>query len=139
MAKRAFLWSLSDPTAWLDPSTNPHSSRPLISRHFGQLWDWSQSSLSPKGRQKIRKDALKGQRSVLKKPTVQQGHYFDLCTYCKKELQQLPGDEQRCARCLTSHCSKTCQHADWPSHKITCQSRPQGKTRISRHPNHLPL
>jgi len=25
---------------------------------------------------------------------------------------------------LASYCSKTCQHADWPTHKSTCQSKP---------------
>jgi len=44
--------------------------------------------------------------------------------HCKKELKEVRGDEQRCARCLAPYCSKTCQQADWPSHKSTCQSNP---------------
>lgn len=40
-----------------------------------------------------------------------------LCTVCNKTNARL------CGQCKsTSYCSKTCQHVDWPTHKLLCAS-----------------
>jgi len=118
MAKRAYLWALTDPTAWLDPAINTRSNRPLLRTNLGALYDMKQKT--QKERHKVTKIDLKKQRSDLKKNKEKQEHYINWCRHCKKELKEIPGDEQRCGLCLAPYCSKTCQQADWPCHKSIC-------------------
>lgn len=122
MAKRAYMWALTDPTSWLNPILTKGSNRPLLRANLGHLYDMKQKT--EKERQKVTKIDLKGQRSVLKTKKQKEEHYKVWCRHCKKVLKEVCGDEQRCARCLASYCSKFCQQADWPLHKSTCQSNP---------------
>ena len=39
------------------------------------------------------------------------------CSKCSKSLQRL----QYCGKCsIVTYCSKECQRADWPTHKLVC-------------------
>jgi len=119
MAKRAFLWAASDPTAWINPN------KVELSVNLLDLWSKEQTTQKEHG--KSRKSKLKNKRAQLKKGLQQQPkkqQHINWCDRCKKKIKESVGDELRCARCLASYCSKDCQVADWPTHKSTCQSAP---------------
>jgi hypothetical protein len=53
-----------------------------------------------------------------------------MCESCMKSGKDLDGKLLKCSGCLTLYCSKECQLADWPRHKVRCKAIQQLKQLI---------
>ena len=121
MAKRAFLWSLTDPFAWCDKG----SARGATSTTLIALWDINQ--MTEKERRQQTKRSLKNQRTELKKNNL--AYYKTECRHCSESLKVSQHSEKHCAQCLTIYCSRECQEKDWPTHKKICEPAQQNNER----------
>jgi hypothetical protein len=116
LAKRAFLWAMTDPTSW---SIADIGKRDLLGNNLVAWWEGQQMGETKRSKQT--KKALKDQRKANKKVT----RYFSVenCQHCKKVLQQSRTNEKSCSRCFSAYCSRECQELDWPEHKKICTRR----------------
>lgn len=50
------------------------------------------------------------------------------CTSCQTQQYELAEPLKKCTRCRSQrYCSRNCQEADWPRHKLICEERPAGE------------
>jgi hypothetical protein len=119
MAKRAFLWGLTDPFAWKEHYAQPGGGR--IDRHLCSWWDLCHDGKDEDALRKIHQKAMKAQRAAYKNINSSSTYYVVECPFCKKRIKETRLNEQRCARCLISYCSEGCYRNDWPQHKKTCK------------------
>ena len=115
MAKRAFLWSMTDPYAWMY-CRGKVPSEGTLSSSLNSWWDVNQ--MTEEERRKVTKRSLKDRRTVLKKITTLPSKR--ICPHCQKQLEVSRHHEKHCARCSTPYCSRECQKSDWPTHKSKC-------------------
>jgi len=121
MAKRAFLWSMTDPFARCDKG----SARGATSTAMIALWDINQ--MTEKERRQETKRSLKNRRVELKKNNLPS--YRTVCSHCSEPLEVSQHSEKHCAQCLTIYCSRECQMSDWPTHKKICEPIQQNNKR----------
>ena len=120
MAKRAYLWALTDASARMDPSVEG-SRRDSITTN---LMNWyNRNLMTPTARKKAIKTSLKIKRSKLKNQHMSENKCRENCRYpqCRKFLLLSQLNEKRCANCLAMYCSRECQEAHWPEHKKECK------------------
>jgi hypothetical protein len=116
LAKRAFLWAMTDPRIWEDKSFQNDVCSELES-----LWDYLQeeSDYSTKDARR----SLRRQRQTIGVALASRSPYKLCCIGCNKTVTADRGSEICCGRCNGQYCSDKCRRNHWKEHKMTCKEQ----------------
>ena len=115
LAKRPYLWAMTDPHAFNE------EEKLQICSQLSYLWHMIHH-MDEKNINKSRTKTLaKHRQELLKNRMTYNDTFLVKCTNCDTNFHLGAGAEKLLCRCQSPYCSKECQKQDWSNHKSICR------------------